>query len=48
MKRNYQAPIATLIDLFETDLIRTSAIWDATNGENIISANGDWFNIPNP
>ncbi len=48
MKRNYQTPIAAVMNLSETDLIRTSAVWDDTAKENIISANQDWFGIPKP
>ncbi len=48
MKRNYQAPIAAVMNLSETDLIRTSAVWDETAKENIISANQDWLGIQKP
>lgn len=52
MKRNYQNPYATVIDLSETDLIRTSGIpatpssWDAAKKENYVSANQGWFEKP--
>ena len=48
MKRIYQAPIAAVMNLSETDLIRTSAIWDESAKENIIPANQGWFGLPNP
>jgi len=46
MKRNYQTPIAAVMNLSETDLIRTSAVWDESAKENVIPANQDWFGIP--
>lgn len=46
MKRNYQTPIAAVMNLSETDLIRTSAVWDESAKENVIPANPDWFGIP--